>query len=85
MQQSFVTTLLHNDILSVPALQGKRQGFDIRILTQGRFPIVKARAKSKVLTSRMTPGDGPYRGATEVIILAHLARKYQYIQGFGQG
>ena len=40
-------------------MQGKRQGFDIRILHHGKFSVVKGRAKSIVLT----PGWYPWGGA----------------------
>ena len=38
--------------------RGNEGGFDIRILTPGRFCSVKGRAKSKVLTSSLPPGGG---------------------------
>ena len=43
-----------------PQSMGNEWGFDIKILTvtQGRFCSVKGRAKSKVLTSSLPPGDG---------------------------
>ena len=36
------------------------RGNDIRILTPGRFSIVKSSAKSKVLTSSLLPRGGAY-------------------------
>ena len=44
-------------------MQGRLQGFHIRILTPGRFSIVKGRAKSKVLTSSLSPGGRAYSRA----------------------
>ena len=44
-------------------MQGKCQGFDIRILPPGRFFIAKGGAKSKVLTSSLPPGGGAYSRA----------------------
>ena len=41
-------------------VQGKRRGFDIRILIPGRFSIAKGCAKSKVFTSSLPPGGGAY-------------------------
>ena len=35
----------------------------MRILTPGRFSIAKVGAKSKVLTSSLSPGGGAYSGA----------------------
>ena len=46
-------------------MQGKLRGFDIRILTPGRFSIAKGWAKSKVLTSSLPPGVGAYSRALE--------------------
>ena len=40
---------------NVSAVQKKRQGFDIKILTLGRFSVGKGRAKSIVLTSGLSP------------------------------
>ena len=54
--------VLGNYFSSVPAVQGKWQGFDIRILTPARFSIVKGGAKSKVLTS-LPPGGGAHSRA----------------------
>ena len=47
----------------VPAMQGKLQGFDIKILTPGRFSIVKGRAKSMVLISSLFPVGGVHSRA----------------------
>ena len=73
MHQSFVTTAhppmgkgggcpglkcRANYFSSVLSVQGKPQDFDNRILTPGRFSIVKGRAKSKVLTSSLPLGMG---------------------------
>ena len=44
-------------------MQGKCRGFDIRILTPGRFSIAKGGAKSKVLTSILPPVGGAYSRA----------------------
>ena len=44
-------------------MQGKLRGFDIRMLTSGRFSIAKGGAKSKVLTSSLPPGGGAYSRA----------------------
>ena len=52
-----------NYLLSVPAVQGKLWGFDIRILTPGRFSIAEGGAKSKVLTSSLPPWGGAYSRA----------------------
>ena len=52
-----------NYFSSVPAVQGKLWGFDIRIHTPGRFSIAKGGAKSKVLTSSLPPGGGAYSRA----------------------
>ena len=49
-------------------MQGKLQGFDIRILTQGRFSIARGRAKSDVLTSSLSPG-GVARGRAKSNVL----------------
>ena len=38
-------------------------GFDISILTPGRFAIAKGGAKSKVLTSTLPPGGGAHSRA----------------------
>ena len=46
-----------------PILEGKLQDFNIRVLTQGRFSIVKDRAKSKVLSSSLSPWGGVYSKA----------------------
>ena len=65
MHQSFVTTthtptgkggdsrakVRGKYLFSWPAVQGKLWGFDIKILTPGRFSIVKGRAKGMDLTS----------------------------------
>ena len=48
---------------SVPAVQGKLRGFDIRILTPGRFFIAKGRTKRKVLTSSLPSGGGAFNRA----------------------
>ena len=72
MDKTVHTTLMHlhgrvgdswakvqgNYFLLVPTVQGILQGFGIRILTHGRFSIAKGRAKSKVLTSSLSPGVG---------------------------
>ena len=52
-----------NYFSSVPAVQGKRHGFDIRILTPGRFSIAKGRAKSIGLTSSLPLWGGAYSRA----------------------
>ena len=52
---------------SVPSVQRKLQGFDIRILTPGRFSIAKGGAKSKVLTSSFPPGGGAYSRALKAV------------------
>ena len=44
-----------NYFSSVLSVQGKRQGFDIKILNPGRFSIAKGGANSKVLTSSLPP------------------------------
>ena len=49
MHQSFVAT-------APPHTPGEVLGFNIRILTLGRFSIAKGRAKSNVLTSSLPPG-----------------------------
>ena len=49
-----------NYFSSVPALQGKWQGFDKRILTPGRFSIAKGRAKSKVLSASLPQWFAPW-------------------------
>ena len=48
---------------SVHSVQGKRLGFDIRILKPGRFSIAKSWAKSKGLTSSLPPGGGAHSRA----------------------
>ena len=50
-------------LLSVPAVQGNDRVFDLRILSRERFPIVKSTAKSKVLTTSLSPGGGAYSRA----------------------
>ena len=73
MHQSFVATapfrgrvgdslakVRGNYFSIVPAVQGKRQASDIRILTQRRFSTAKGGAKSKVLKSSFPPGGGAY-------------------------
>ena len=52
--------VLGNFFSSVPVVQGKWRGFDIRILNPGRVSIAKCGAKSKVLTSNLSPGGGAY-------------------------
>ena len=48
-------------LLEYPRSAGEiKWGFDIRILTPGRFNIVKGGAKFKVLTSSLPPGAGAY-------------------------
>ena len=49
-----------NYFSSVPSVQGKGLGLDIRILTPERFSIAKGGAKSKVLTSSFPPGGGAH-------------------------
>ena len=77
MHQSFVTTappptgkggdsrakVRGSYFSSDPAVSGKGRGFDIRILTPGRFSFVKGGAKSKVLTASLPPGGGAYSRA----------------------
>ena len=80
MHQSFIATALQlwgrvgnswakvrgNYFSSVPAVQGKWYGFDIRILTPGRFSIAKGGAKNKVLTSSLPPGGRAYSRALKL-------------------
>ena len=49
-----------------PRTAGEMTGFDIRILTPGRFSIAKSGAKSKFLTSGLPPGGGAYSRALKV-------------------
>ena len=71
MHQSFVTTAPHRrgtvgdsrvklrgNYFIAPAMQGKFLGFDIKILTPGRFSIVNDKVKSMVLTFMLSPVDG---------------------------
>ena len=55
-----------NYFSSVHAVQRKRWGFDIMILTPGRLTIAKGGAKSKVLCSSLPPGGGAYRKALKL-------------------
>ena len=50
-------------LFECPRSAGEMKGFDIRILTPGRFFLAKGGAKSKVLTSSSLPGDGAYSRA----------------------
>ena len=52
-----------NYFSSVLAVLGKLRGFDIRMLSPGRFYIAKGGAKNKVLTSSLPPGGGAHSKA----------------------
>ena len=58
-------------LFECPLSAGKWRGFDISILTPGRFSIDKGGAKSKVLTSTLPPGGGAYSRALKAEKLLH--------------
>ena len=66
-----------NYFSSVPAVKGKWRGFDIRILTPGRFSIAKGGAKSKVLFSSSPHGGGAYSRALKAE--SHNPRPSPYV------
>ena len=51
-----------NYFFFAPVMQGKLLGFNIKILTPGRYSIVNGKVKSMVLTFILSPVDGSIAG-----------------------
>ena len=69
-QLSCYTTSIHHHTIYAPVIYNHfphpptgKGGDSLANLTPGRFSVVKGRAKSKVLTSSLPPGDGAYSRA----------------------